>query len=66
MMKVCCGNGKAYDSLTDIERLGCNHDHCLGPIEDYVYMRFCGRFDTKDCMSVEDLWKIVEQEQEKK
>lgn len=24
----------------------------------------CGTFDTEDCISVEDLWKIVEQEQE--
>jgi len=30
-MKVCCGNGKPYDILTDIEKLGCNHDHCTGP-----------------------------------
>lgn len=26
----------------------------------------CGTFDTQDCISVEDLWKIVEQEKEKK
>jgi hypothetical protein len=65
-MLVCCGNGKPYDSLTDIEKLGCNHDHCLGPIQDYLYLTFCGKFNTTDCISVEDLWKMVEQEQEKK
>ena len=32
-MKVCCGSGKPYDSLKGIERLGCSHYHCLGPIE---------------------------------
>lgn len=69
-MKVCCGSGKVYDSLTDIEKLGCNHDHCLGPIQDYLYDMFggtsitgdcidlltvCGTFDTSDCISHEDL-----------
>jgi len=32
-MKVCCGNGKPHDTLTDIERIGgCSTDHCIGPI----------------------------------
>ena len=62
-MKVCCGNGKAYDSLTDIEKLGCNHDHCLGPVEEYVFLQFCGTFNTNDCISYEDmrhLFKVKE------
>ena len=63
-MKVCCGSGKPYDSLTEAERIGgCNNDHCLGPIEDYVYLTFCGTFDTNDCISHEDmrhLFKVKE------
>lgn len=58
-MKVCCGNGKSYDSLTESERLGgCNNDHCVGPIsvEDYdLLLTGIGTFDTKDCISHEDL-----------
>jgi hypothetical protein len=54
-MKVCCGNGKAYDSLTDIEKFGCNQDHCLGPIQEYLFLQFCGTFNTKDCISTKDL-----------
>lgn len=53
-MKVCCGNGKAYDSLTNIERLGCNHDHCVGPVEIDL-LTTCGTFNTNDCISHEDL-----------
>lgn len=58
-MKVCCGNGKPYDTLTDIERLGCNHDHCTGPIQNYVYLTFCGTFNTNDCTSAEELGKLL-------
>lgn len=43
-MKVCCSNGKPYDTLTDFERLGgcstdhcvadhCVADHCVGPVD---------------------------------
>jgi len=32
-MKVCCGSGKPYDTLTDAERIGgCGNDRCVGPI----------------------------------
>lgn len=65
-MKLCCGNGKPYDSLTEAERLGgCNNDHCVGPIsvEDFdLLLTGLGTFNTEDCISAEDLWKIVGQE----
>ena len=33
-MKLCCGNGKPYETFSDIEKLGCySSDHCVGPIE---------------------------------
>ena len=60
-MKVCCGNGKPYDSLTEIQKFGCNHDHCLGPIEEYVYLQFCGTFNTQDCTSSDELTKLLRQ-----
>lgn len=60
-MKVCCGSGKPFDSLTEGERIGgCGSDHCMGPIEEYLYLQFCGKFDTKDCISVEDVLEIIE------
>jgi len=61
-MKVCCSNGKLYDSLTEFERLGgCNNDHCFGPIEEYVYLQFCGTFHTNECTSSDDLAKLLRQ-----
>lgn len=64
-MKVCCSNGKPYDTLTDFERLGgCSSDHCVGPIEieeldvrDNIDLLLTGlgTFDTSDCISHEDL-----------
>lgn len=36
------------------------------PNQEIDLLKTCGTFDTTDCMSVEDLWKILEQEQEKK
>lgn len=68
-MKVCCDNGKPVAEMSDIDRLACNHDHCAGPIDidDFdLLLTGLGTFDTQDCISVEDLWKIVEQEKEKK
>lgn len=60
-MKVCCGNGKPYDSITEAERLGgCNNDHCFGPIEEYVYLQFCGKFHTNECTSSDDLAKLLD------
>ena len=33
-MLVCCGNGKPWEEMSDIERLSCEHDHCTGPREE--------------------------------
>lgn len=41
-MKVCCENGKCVSEMGEAERLSCNHDHCLGPIEEYLYKAFSG------------------------
>lgn len=58
-MKVCCDNGKTYDSLSDMEKLGCySTDHCVGPInvEDFdLLLTGLGTFNTSDCISHEDL-----------
>ena len=66
-MKVCCSNGKPYDTLTDFERLGgCSTDHCVGPIEveDFdLLLTGLGTFNTNDCISYEDmrlLFKVKE------
>ena len=68
-MKVCCSNGKLYDTLTDFEQLGCHSsDHCVGPIEveDFdLLLTGLGTFDTNDCISYEDmrhLFKVKENE----
>ncbi len=62
-MKVCCGNGKPYDTLTDFERLGgCNSDHCVGPIivEDFdLLLTGLGTFNPDDCISAEELGKLI-------
>lgn len=66
-MKVCCGNGKPYDILTTIEKLGCNNDHCTGPIslEDYdLLLTGLGTFCTKDCISSEELCKLLKEKEE--
>lgn len=69
-MRVCCNSGKPYDLLTYVEQTGgCSKDHCVGPIDidDFdLLLTGLGTFDTQDCISVEDLWKMVELEQEKK
>ena len=66
-MKLCCGNGKPYDSITEAERLGgCNNDHCVGPVsvEDFdLLLTGLGTFNPEECISAEDLWEIVEQEE---
>ena len=58
-MKVCCGSGKPYDTLTDFERLGgCGNDHCVGPIdvEEFdLLLTGLATFSTQDCISVDDL-----------
>ena len=66
-MKVCCSNGKPYDTLTDFERLGgCGNDHCIGPIEveDFdLLLTGLATFNTNDCISYEDmrhLFKVKE------
>lgn len=42
-MLVCCGNGKPISDMDALDRLACNHDHCVGPIEEYLYKTFnCG------------------------
>lgn len=67
-MKVCRSNGLPYYLLTDAERIGgCSTGHCVGPInaEEFdLLLSGLGTFDTQDCISVEDLWKTVEQEKE--
>lgn len=62
-MKLCCGNGKIYDTLTDFERLGaCGNDHCVGPIsvEDFdLLLTGLGTFNTEDCIGAEELGKLI-------
>lgn len=41
-MKVCCENGKPVSEMEPADKLACNHDHCLGPIEEYLYKAFSG------------------------
>lgn len=57
-MKVCCSNGKPYDTLTDFERLGgCGNDHCVGPIEveDFdLLLTGLGTFSPDECISHQD------------
>lgn len=66
-MRVCCGNGKPYDTLTDFERLGgCSSDHCLGPIdvEDYdLLLTGLGTFNSEDCISTDDLVKLLKKDE---
>lgn len=62
-MKVCCDNGKLLTDMSDLDKLACNHDHCVGAIEIEEFdllLVGCGTFDTKDCLSVEDLCKLLE------
>jgi hypothetical protein len=71
-MKVCCGNGKPYETLTTIEKLGCKNDHCTGPTdvdpispEDYdLLLTGLGTFCTKDCVSSEELCKLLKEKEE--
>lgn len=66
MIKVCCSNGKSYDSLTEFERLGgCGTDHCVGPIEveEFDILRTgLGTFNTEECISAEDIGKLIKKE----
>lgn len=32
-MKVCCDNGKPLTTMSDLDKLACNHDSCTVPIE---------------------------------
>lgn len=32
-MKVCCDNGKPLTTMSELDKLACNHDSCTGPIE---------------------------------
>lgn len=65
MIKVCCSSGKPYDSLTEAERLGgCNHDNCVGPIEVEEFdllLTGLGTFDPEDCISAEELGKLIKE-----
>lgn len=63
-MKVCCDSGKPYADQTDVDKLSCNHDHCVGPIEvedldvrDNIDLLLTGigTFDISDCISHEDM-----------
>lgn len=36
-MLVCCGNGKPVSEMEALDRLCCHHDHCVGPIEEYLF-----------------------------
>lgn len=67
MIKVCCSNGKPYDTFSDIEKLGCNNDHCQGPIsiEEFdLLLTGLGTFNTEDCISAEELGKLIKKKGE--
>lgn len=64
MVKVCCGTGKPALELSALERLGCNNDHYQGPIslEDYdLLLTGLGTFYTNECVSSEDLCKLLKE-----
>lgn len=65
-MKVCCSNGKPYDTLTDFERLGgCSTDHCVGLVEVEEFdllLTGLGTFDTNYCTSSDDLCKLLDKQ----
>ena len=61
-MKVCCDNGKPRTEMSELDRLGCNHDMCVGPItiEDFdLLLTGLGTFNPDDCISAEDLGKLI-------
>lgn len=67
-MIVCCSNRKPLSEMSELHKLACNHDHCVGPIEieDYdLLLTGFGTFNTNDCISYEDmrhLFKVKEKE----
>ena len=67
-MKVCCDNGKLLSEMSELDKLACNHDHCLGSIEVEEFdllLTGLGTFNTNDCISYEDmrhLFKVKENE----
>lgn len=61
-MKVCCGNGKLMSDLSALERLGCNNDHCTGPIEvEEMLLTGLGTFCTNECVSSEELCGLLKE-----
>jgi hypothetical protein len=67
MIKVCCGTGKLVSEMSDIDKLSCNFDHCVGPIEIEEFdllLTGLGTFNTEDCISAEELGKLIFKEGE--
>lgn len=65
-MKVCCGNGKPVSEMNELDKLSCNNDHCVGPIEveDFdLLLTGLGTFSTEDCISAVDLCKLLKGKQ---
>lgn len=65
-MKLCCGSGKPYDSLTEAKRIGgCNNDHCVGliSVEDYdLLLTGLRTFNTEEYISSNDLCKLLDKQ----
>ena len=63
-MKLCCGSGRSYETISDIEKLGCySTDHCVGPItvEDFdLLLTGLGTFNLDECLSTKDLCKLLD------
>lgn len=68
-MKVCCESGKSIIEMSELDKLSCHHDNCVGPIEveDFdLLLTGLGTFNTNDCISYEDmrhLFKVKEKEE---
>lgn len=60
----CKGSGTEYYwnhgyGEESVEPIKCSNCDGFGYVD---LLSACGTFDTQDCISVQDLWKIVEQE----
>lgn len=44
-IKVCCDNGKPISEMSDLDKLACNHDNCIGPIEVEDYKNYYSEWD---------------------
>lgn len=59
---MCSATGEVEDGCYCAARSP--HECCCGGWDELDLLTRYGTFNTADCISVEDLWKIVEQEQE--